>query len=257
MLGPLSAVLLVYDLHTPKRFYNMLRIAKRTSPMSIGTWILMSFSGFAVSGAAAQFLSDRVTRLGMDAPGGTGERCACRDGRGRALHLHRIPAVSDQHAVMGGRAKIAGCALRRIIRRSRCRIALAEANVRAPPGVSWTPSTVAALAAELAATLASHETYQRKGVAEALDGGWGQVEKIGVTALGTALPLGLQLASVVLARRKPGVLSNVASVAGAGGQPAAAGVDAVVWGQVSRASWDKFPVFPAGEPAMTAAPAVR
>ena len=72
---------------------------------------------------------------------------------------------------------------------------------------------MAALAAELAATLASHETYRRKGVAEALDGGWGQVEKVGVTALGTALPLGLQLASFVVARRKPGILSDVASVA--------------------------------------------
>jgi formate-dependent nitrite reductase membrane component NrfD len=65
--------------------------------------------------------------------------------------------------------------------------------------------TVAALAAELAATLASHESYQRKGVA--------QVEKIGVTALGTVLPLGLQLASLTMARRKPGVVSSVASIA--------------------------------------------
>ena len=34
-------------------------IAKRTSPMSIGTWILMSFSRLRVPGAVAQFLSDR------------------------------------------------------------------------------------------------------------------------------------------------------------------------------------------------------
>jgi formate-dependent nitrite reductase membrane component NrfD len=61
--------------------------------------------------------------------------------------------------------------------------------------------------------MASHETYRRKGVAEALDGGWGQGEKVGVTVLGTALPLGLQLASLATARRKPGVLSSVASLA--------------------------------------------
>ena len=86
--------------------------------------------------------------------------------------------------------------------------------------------TLAALAAELAATLASHETYRRKGVAEALDGGWGQVEKIGVTGLGTALPLGLQLASLVgtaQARRAVGCRFG----GRAGRQPAAAGVDAV------------------------------
>src|SRR3978361_2341534 len=63
LLAPLSAPLLVYDLHTPKRFYNMLRIAKRTSPMSIGTWILMGFSVFAGLSAAAQFVSDRAPGL--------------------------------------------------------------------------------------------------------------------------------------------------------------------------------------------------
>ena len=48
LLAPMiGSVLLIWDLHTPQRFYNMLRIAKRTSPMSIGTWILMSFTGFA------------------------------------------------------------------------------------------------------------------------------------------------------------------------------------------------------------------
>jgi protein NrfD len=72
---------------------------------------------------------------------------------------------------------------------------------------------VAALATELAATLVSHETYRRTGVAEAVEGRWGQVDKIGVTGLGTGLPLGLQLASLALGRRRPGILSDIASVA--------------------------------------------
>ncbi|SEP72771.1 Formate-dependent nitrite reductase, membrane component NrfD [Faunimonas pinastri] len=47
MLGALAgAPLLIADLHTPKRFYNMLRIFRSTSPMSIGTFTLLSFSGF-------------------------------------------------------------------------------------------------------------------------------------------------------------------------------------------------------------------
>src|SRR6478672_6377769 len=42
LLAPtLGSALLISDLHTPRRFYNMLRVFKRTSPMSIGTWILM------------------------------------------------------------------------------------------------------------------------------------------------------------------------------------------------------------------------
>lgn len=38
-----SGYFLVHDLGKPSRFYNMLRIAKPTSPMSVGTWLLTAF----------------------------------------------------------------------------------------------------------------------------------------------------------------------------------------------------------------------
>jgi hypothetical protein len=38
-----STALLVEDLGRPDRFYNMLRVAKPTSPMSIGSWLLVAF----------------------------------------------------------------------------------------------------------------------------------------------------------------------------------------------------------------------
>lgn len=47
-----SPVLLIMDLGRPERFYMMLRVAKPTSPMSIGTWILSAFgatTGLAVA----------------------------------------------------------------------------------------------------------------------------------------------------------------------------------------------------------------
>lgn len=44
-LPVLGAGLLVADLHTPQRFYNMLRIWRGTSPMSIGSWVLSGFAG--------------------------------------------------------------------------------------------------------------------------------------------------------------------------------------------------------------------
>jgi hypothetical protein len=39
----LGGILLIVDLHTKRRFYNMLRIFRATSPMSIGTYALMGF----------------------------------------------------------------------------------------------------------------------------------------------------------------------------------------------------------------------
>ncbi|MDE2488993.1 MAG: polysulfide reductase NrfD, partial [Alphaproteobacteria bacterium] len=44
VLAPtLGSALLIKDMHTPQRFYNMLRVFKPRSPMSIGTWILVPF----------------------------------------------------------------------------------------------------------------------------------------------------------------------------------------------------------------------
>jgi protein NrfD len=56
--------LLIADLHTPQRFYNMLRIFRRTSPMSIGTYVLIGFGLASAALAAAQFARDR----GRDGP---------------------------------------------------------------------------------------------------------------------------------------------------------------------------------------------
>ncbi|SCF10764.1 NrfD/PsrC family molybdoenzyme membrane anchor subunit [Micromonospora chokoriensis] len=54
-----SAYLLVHDLGRPARFHHMLRIAKLTSPMSVGTWILTAFGPAA--GVAA--IAELATRL--------------------------------------------------------------------------------------------------------------------------------------------------------------------------------------------------
>src|SRR5690606_30731259 len=46
-----GAALLVADLKTPSRFYNMLRILRPTSPMSFGSYILAAFgASSAVAG---------------------------------------------------------------------------------------------------------------------------------------------------------------------------------------------------------------
>ncbi|MEP7179254.1 MAG: NrfD/PsrC family molybdoenzyme membrane anchor subunit, partial [Pseudonocardiales bacterium] len=49
-----SLGLLVHDLGRPSRFANMLRVAKVTSPMSVGTWILSGYGPLAGLAAAAE-----------------------------------------------------------------------------------------------------------------------------------------------------------------------------------------------------------
>jgi protein NrfD len=58
-LGTLiSPVLLIADLHTPRRWYNMLRIYRPTSPMSIGSWALATFGTFSGFVAVGQVFED-------------------------------------------------------------------------------------------------------------------------------------------------------------------------------------------------------
>lgn len=49
-----SPLLLISDLGRPERFLNMLRVFKVTSPMSIGSWILVASSGSGTAAAALQ-----------------------------------------------------------------------------------------------------------------------------------------------------------------------------------------------------------
>lgn len=60
-----SFVALVHDLGKPARFVNMLRVAKPTSPMSVGTWILSLYGPAAGLAGAAElpFLPGFVRRL--------------------------------------------------------------------------------------------------------------------------------------------------------------------------------------------------
>ncbi|WP_370961965.1 NrfD/PsrC family molybdoenzyme membrane anchor subunit [Amycolatopsis sp. cg9] len=55
-----SVYLLVADLGRPERFHHMLRVAKPTSPMSVGTWILSAFGpGVGVAAVAEVLPSGR------------------------------------------------------------------------------------------------------------------------------------------------------------------------------------------------------
>jgi hypothetical protein len=55
----ISPALLVSDLGRPERFLNMLRVFKLRSPMSVGVWTLLGFSGGAAAAAFAGFMRDR------------------------------------------------------------------------------------------------------------------------------------------------------------------------------------------------------
>jgi formate-dependent nitrite reductase membrane component NrfD len=62
-----SPVLLILDLGRPGRFYNMLRIVKPRSPMSMGAWALTVFGNLAAGAVGADLLGRRTTARALGA----------------------------------------------------------------------------------------------------------------------------------------------------------------------------------------------
>jgi formate-dependent nitrite reductase membrane component NrfD len=90
----LSMLALVKDLGRPARFHHMLRVAKPTSPMSVGTWILTLYGPFAGFAAVAELLPPRLRHT---PPG----RLAARASRPAGLAAAAVaPAVASYTAVL-------------------------------------------------------------------------------------------------------------------------------------------------------------
>ena len=215
LLAPtLGAGLLIWDLHTPQRFYNMFRVAKATSPMSIGTWILSGFTLASIASAGFQFLADRGrSRSGLRRAALAANLPAAALGAGMGTYTAALLASTSTPlwaaaphalAVRFASASIAGGAA-----------TLAISEPEGPIRRALDAITALALATELAADRVQTAEYRRKGVSAALDGGWGLVEKAGATGLGAALPLGLYALSAL--RGGEGALSRVASMLTIGG----------------------------------------
>jgi formate-dependent nitrite reductase membrane component NrfD len=203
LLGPtLGTIGLIADLRTPKRFYNMLRLFKPTSPMSIGSWILVAFGNFSAITAAAEFLGmrriARAAQLPLAASGaGLGTYTAS------LLSATSTPlwaAAPCATAVRFASSSIASAASALSLRQGRSRI-----------GRDLDEVALAALVAELAATLSAEESYRRTGVAPAPESIPGLIEQVGGTVLGTLAPIALLLASLAGPRRSP-ALCGLASL---------------------------------------------
>jgi protein NrfD len=209
MLAPvLGAPLLIYDLHTPQRFANMLRIAKHTSPMSIGTWILMSFSASAGVSVGGEVLSGWLP--GMRRVARIGQVPAALTGAGLASYTATLLAATSTPfwaASPRGLATRFSCSS---IATGAAALSLLEPDAGRRRQLD---SLVAvALGAELVAGAISDRTYDRTGVADARKSVWGKVERIGVTAFGAVVPIGLILAGRFTSQRTTRQLGAIAGL---------------------------------------------
>ncbi|MGC9667710.1 NrfD/PsrC family molybdoenzyme membrane anchor subunit [Planosporangium sp. 12N6] len=92
-----STYFLINDLGRPERFHHMLRVAKPTSPMSVGTWILSTF-GVAAGVAAVSEAAPLLPRRGVP---GLARRVLPPAGRGAGLAAFALgPPLATYTAVL-------------------------------------------------------------------------------------------------------------------------------------------------------------
>jgi formate-dependent nitrite reductase membrane component NrfD len=213
-----SPVLLIADLHTPQRWYNMLRIFRKTSPMSIGSWTLAAFGTASGLTAVAQLLEDvtgsawgrRLARLfGLPAAAAgalmsvyTGTLLASTSTPLWASAPRLLPALFGASA-----ASTAAAALSLTLR-------AAGASEEEQEGVER--FSAVAGTAELALAAAARENWRGQGLDGPLRGGPASAALAGAVGLGVVVPLVIHGVQALTGRRSR-TASTVAAVSALAG----------------------------------------
>jgi protein NrfD len=213
MLAPTAgAAMLIADLHTPTRFYNMLRAFKTTSPMSVGSWILICFGALSGVTSGAHWLASHVPPLRwMRRLARVTQLPAAAAGAGLATYTASLLSATSTPlwAAAPGPTGVRFAASS--VASAAAALSLLEPG-RGPIRRDLDRIAVAALATELVATGAAERRYEETGVSAALNTPSGTFDRMGGTGIGVMLPLGLHVLSLALAGRSP-VLSRMASLA--------------------------------------------
>jgi len=195
--------LLIADLRTPQRWYNMLRIVRPTSPMSLGTYILSGFGGFTALTALGPLFGRRnpTVRRVADAA----QIPAAVTGAGAATYTAALLAATSTPAWAAAPRELA-------VSFGTSSVASAAAALSAGEALAGRESTrrrlddvaAVATAAHLAAGWATAQRRRRRG---ALEGPSETRPARRVEAadllLGGILPLGLYAADRATGRRSP------------------------------------------------------
>lgn len=203
LLAPtVGALGLITDLHTPQRFYNMLRVFKTTSPMSFGSWILVGFGAGSTLTAAAQLLADHVTGFSwMRRFASVTQMPAALAGAGIATYTASLFSATSSPRWAAAPRSLAVRFAASAIASGAAALSLVSRHSRVQRDLDGI--AVAALTAELAATLggdAAEHDAGIPGVPSSTD------------LLSAAVPIGLYCLSLLLPRRSATLSSAAACV---------------------------------------------
>ncbi len=227
----ISPLLLILDLGRPTRFHHMLRVFKVSSPLSVGTWILLAFgltSGAQAARQAAEdnFILKRESRLGRLArllPGKPLSLAQALLGLGLGgytgilLAATAIPLWATAGLLLGpfflatavasGAAALALLAGLRLGRTSHADADEDEDEARADIETLATLSTATQLGLEIAREAVTPQTIGRP----LRHGTWATVYRVGAVGGGMLMPLALRLPAQLRGRPVGRALSIMAA----------------------------------------------
>jgi hypothetical protein len=181
----LGGILLILDLHTKRRFYNMLRIFRATSAMSIGTYILMTFGFWSLVALCGQIAGlHRLALLGgviagIAGWGMTTYTAALLSATSTPLWAAAPRLLAIRFASSAMAAGAAALAIVAVCSDGGLMLASSLRNI-----------AVLALIIEFGAGVMSQRVYRNRGVDQPLRANpWGPVHLVGVQLAGTVLPI--------------------------------------------------------------------
>jgi hypothetical protein len=203
MLAPtLGTLCLILDLHTPQRFYNMLRLIKSTSPMSLGSWGLVEFSVTSTATALLQLAADRLRCSWLRRVARLTQVPAALAGGFLGTYTASLLSATSTPLWAAAPKSLAVRFAASSVASAAAALGLGEQDGRRRRDLD--SIAVAALAVELAATLESERAERQAGIADAPPR---------QTAEPMAVPLALLLASLLLPGRVGRTVSAVGSLA--------------------------------------------
>jgi formate-dependent nitrite reductase membrane component NrfD len=209
-VGPL---VLIQHLKTPRRWYNMLRILRPTSPMSLGSWLLTGFGALSGVTALGEILGRRwsFARRAADAAQGP----AALAGAGMSIYTAGLLASTSTPlwaaapgplAAQFGTASMAGAA-------SALALLQRAAGEERSAGRLEALAAVA-VAAEMLASREAERRWRRAGIAAPIEGGEaGALHRGGGKALGMLVPLAAHALGRAVGGRAGALLPEAASLA--------------------------------------------
>jgi hypothetical protein len=189
----LGGMLLIIDLHTKRRFYNMLRIFRPTSAMSIGTYILMTFGLWSVVALCGQVAGLHWLALlggviaGIAGLGMTTYTAALLTATSTPLWAAAPRLLAIRFASSAMATGAAALAIVAVWSDGRVMLASSLRNI-----------AVLALIVEFCTGVMSQRVYRDRGVDYPLRAyPWGPVHQVGVQLAGTVLPVALYVLAEV------------------------------------------------------------